>query len=222
MYPHHPGLARSVRTDPGRTRSPQVAAAAVRAAAALMLLAVTGVPTRAAQVLDVRVTRDAARFLIAMRVVVDAPAPAVFRALQDYPAMPSYNPDLRTAVVEPTAEPNRVRLFTTVHTCVLLFCRTLHQEQLMTATTTARGGILRSELVPASGAFGGRGRWTVSPCGAGSSRACMDVQIVLVPAFWVPPVLGPWLIGRKMQEEAQLTSQGIEQLARGAGSNATE
>jgi hypothetical protein len=43
---------------------------------------------------------------------------------------------------------------------------------------------------------------------------CLDVRIELVPAFWVPPVIGPWVIRRKMEEEARLTSAGLEQMAR--------
>ena len=176
------------------------------------------VPARAAQVLGVRVTREQARFLIGMRIVFDAAPARVFAALRDYPAMVRYNPDLRAVRVETTSEPDRVRLFTTVHTCVLLFCKTVRQQQLMTASASADGGggILQAQLIPQRGAFEGHARWTVEPCRANRSPTCMDVRIVLVPLFWMPPVLGPWLIRRKMQQEAQLTSRGLERIAHGA------
>ncbi|HEV2270246.1 MAG TPA: hypothetical protein VGR92_12360, partial [Steroidobacteraceae bacterium] len=89
-------------------------------------------PAFAAQVSGVHVTRDGTRFQIDMHIAIDEPAPAVFRALQDYPAMARFNPDLRSVRVQSTASPDRVRLFTAVHTCVLIFCKTMHQEQIMT------------------------------------------------------------------------------------------
>jgi hypothetical protein len=187
----------------------------------LLLLAVLGCAApqaRAAQVLGVNVTRAHGRFVIGMRIIIDAPPPAVFRALQDYPAMLRYNPDLRAVRVQPTGTPDRVRLFTTVHTCVLMFCKTLHQEQLMTATARADGGVLEARLLPRGGAFrAGYGRWTVIPCPAAPARTCLRARIELVPAFWVPPVLGPWVIRRKMLAEARRTSRGLEAVARLGG-----
>lgn len=168
----------------------------------------------AAQVSDVQVKRDGARFRIDMHLIIDASAPAVFRALQDYAAMARYNPDLRAVRVKPTHTPDRLRLFTTIHACVLIFCKTMHQEQIMTARTGADGGTLDAELVPHGGDFkGGHGVWIVRPCSAGRTMTCMDVQIQLVPAFWVPPVIGPWVLRRKMDEEAHRTVTGLEQVS---------
>jgi len=168
----------------------------------------------AAQVLGVQVEQDEQRFRIDMQVAIDAAPLPVFRALQDYAAMPRYNRDLRAVRIEPTSVPNTVRLFTTIHTCVLLFCKTMHQEQLMTATAHATGGLLEAVLIPQSGAFSGQGHWLVKPCEAQRPSACLDIQLELVPQFWVPPLIGPWLIRRTMYEEAERSTRGLEQVAR--------
>jgi hypothetical protein len=181
-------------------------------------MSLASMQTDAAQVLGVQVGRDDQRFRIDMHVAIDAGPVQVFRALQDYAAMPRYNPDLRAVRIEPTSAPNRVRLFTTIHTCVLLFCKTMHQEQLMTAAANATGGHLEAELIPHSGAFSGQGHWLVKPCGAQRPSACLDIQLELVPQFWVPPVIGPWLIRRTMYDEAQRSTQGLEQVAQGRSS----
>lgn len=179
-----------------------------------MLLCLT-MQAHAAQVSEVRVSRNGARFLIDMHMVIDAPPPAVFRALQDYATMARYNPDLRSVRVELTAAPDRVHLFTTVHVCVLIFCKTMHQEQVMTATASVDGGSLDAKLVPHGGDFkGGHGRWIVRPCPTARAATCMDVRIELLPAFWVPPVIGPWVLRRKMDEEARRTGAGLELSAR--------
>jgi len=178
---------------------------------ALLLFAVSA---QAAQVSGVQVARNGGRFLIDMHIAVHAPAPAVFRALQDYGAMARYNSDLRAVRVERTPAPDRVRLFTTIHACVLIFCKTMREEQLMTATAIADGGTLHAELLPYGDFKSGRGVWMVKPCPTARSVTCLDVRIELVPAFWVPPVLGPWAIGRTMDEEARRTGDGLEKTAR--------
>lgn len=173
------------------------------------------VQAHAAQVLGVQVTRSGTQFLIDMHLSVDAAPPEVFRALQDYATMARYNPDLRSVRVEPTTARDRVRLFTAIHTCVLIFCKTMHQEQIMTATASTDGGTLRAELLPYGGDFtGGYGLWIVRPCPTSRAVTCMDVRLELIPAFWVPPVIGPWVIRKKMDEEARRTSAGLERTAR--------
>lgn len=171
------------------------------------------IPAHAAQVSSVQVTREGAHFLIDMHLSISASPPAVFRALQDYAAMARFNPDLRAVRIEKTKSPDRVRLFTTVHTCLLIFCKTMHQEQIMTAAASAEGGVLHAALV--SGDFkGGYGLWIVKPCPGARATSCMDIRIELVPAFWVPPLIGPWVIRSKMDEEARRTSAGLERTAR--------
>lgn len=175
----------------------------------------------AAQVLSVQVTRDGARFVIGMHIAVDASPPAVFRALQDYSAMMRFNPDLRAVRVQPTGTAGRVRLFTTIHACVLVFCKTLRQDELMTAVANTDGGVLEAELLPYGGDFkGGHARWTVAACGGGRSMTCLDARIELLPAFWVPPVIGPWALRREMAEEARRTSIGLEVAARASRAQA--
>lgn len=192
------------------TRSPKIC----RWLLCLPLLFAGG--AQAAEVSGVQVARNGERFLIDMHIAIDAPAPAVFLAMQDYPAMARYIPDMRAVRVEPTPAPDRVRLFTTIHTCVLIFCKTMHQAQIMTATASTDGGSLNAELLPYGGDFkAGRAVWVVKPCPTGRALSCLDITIELVPAFWVPPVLGPWVIGRKMREEARYTGDGLEQTARG-------
>ena len=178
---------------------------------ALLLFAASA---QAAQVSGVQVARHGERFRIDMHIAIQAPAPAVFRALQDYAAMARYNPDLRAVRVERTSAPDRVRLFTTIHACVLVFCKTMRQEQIMTATAIADGGTLNAVLLPYGDFKGGRGVWMVKPCPTAHAVTCLDVSIELVPVFWVPPVLGPWAIGRTMDEEARRTGDGLERTAR--------
>ncbi len=128
--------------------------------------------------------------------------------------MPRFNPDLRRVRVEPTAQPHRIRLFVTVHACVLIFCKTMRQEQLVTVTRKAHGGLISAQLVPHGGDFrGGQASWRVHPCTTVNAPSCLEVRIELQPAFWVPPLIGPWILQRKLYTEARRSSRGIELMA---------
>ncbi len=187
--------------------------------AALLLAALTALspsPSFAdtgARILGVQVVRHGSRFSIELQMTLRESPRAVFAALQDYRAMPRYNRDLRTVRVEPTSHPDAVQLFTTVHACVLMFCRTLRQTQIMTAAADTHGGTLRAVLLPGGSFRSGHARWTVRPCAQARGLTCLDMHIALEPAFWVPPVIGPWILRHKMAEEARRSGIGLARVA---------
>jgi hypothetical protein len=182
--------------------------------AALVMLLCLVRPACAEQILAVHVSRHGSHFVIALRIALAVPPAAAFAALQDYTAMPRFNPDLRRVRVKPTARPDRVRLFVTVHACVLIFCKTLHQEQIVTATPEPQGGRMSARLVPQGGDFrSGQASWWVHPCATVNAPSCLQIRIALQPAFWVPPLIGPWILQRKLYREARRSSRGIEQIA---------
>jgi hypothetical protein len=180
------------------------------------LFALTPSPSFAsatARILDVQVRRQGPRFSIKLQMTFRESPRAVFAALQDYHAMPRYNHDLRAVRVEPTSVPGTVMLFTAVHACVLVFCRTLHQTQLMTGAADTHGGTLRALLLPGGSFRSGHARWIVRPCTPRHALTCLDLHIELEPAFWVPPLIGPWALLRTMIEEARRSGMGLMHVA---------
>ena len=59
----------------------------------------------------------------------------------------------------------------------------------------------------------GLARWRMSACADDRRRTCLEFKAELEPDFWVPPLIGPWLIQRKLHQEAIVTAEGIEKLA---------
>jgi hypothetical protein len=57
----------------------------------------------------------------------------------------------------------------------------------------------------------GRSEWKILPAGAGQTRIVL--RRTLEPSFWVPPLIGPWVIKNKMVQELSVMLERLEQYA---------
>jgi hypothetical protein len=169
------------------------------------------VAASAAEIQSLQVSRDGERYRVELEVRLQAPAPAAYAAFTDPASLPLINPAVqKVEVLEPPAAEHG-RLYTEVRVCAVLYCKTLHQVQEMRYAPRPDGGELHAEVLPALSDFAyGRADWSFSGEGAGTR---LHFSAELQPAFWIPPLLGPWLVERSLREEAQRTSAGIERLA---------
>lgn len=178
------------------------------ASAAVLMAA----PSFAVEIEQVDVARKDARYHVALRVRLDAPATASWAAFANPLHLPRINPDVREVRLLDARGAEQLRAYTLVEVCVALYCRRLEQVQDLRYEHRAQGGVASAEVLPALSDFRyGRARWVFRAC---EQRTCLDFEAELEPAFWVPPLIGPWLIQRKLREEAIETSQGLERLAR--------
>jgi hypothetical protein len=172
---------------------------------------VESMPAAAAELQSLQVTHDDDRYRVELEVRLQAPAPAAYAAFTDPASLPLINPSVqKVQVLERPAE-DRARLYTEVRVCAVLYCKTLHQVQEMRYAARPDGGTLHAEVLPALSDFAyGRADWSFRGEGGGTR---LHFSAELQPAFWIPPVIGPWLVERSLREEAQRTSAGIERLA---------
>ncbi len=165
----------------------------------------------AAEVRSLEVSRDGARYRVEMQVELHAAAAAAYAAFTVPANLPRINPAVRQVrVVRPRVD-DQAQLYTEVRVCALLYCKTLHQLQDLRYAPRPDGGDLHADVLPGSSDFSyGRADWQFRPAGA---AARLHFSAELEPAFWVPPLIGPWLVERSLREEAQRSSAGIERLA---------
>lgn len=173
---------------------------------------------RAYELHDIRVTRETPRYRVHMEVSLDVPAAAAYAVFSDVRRLPQINPAVREVrVIEETSTGAR-RVYTDVRMCLSVFCRHLEQVQDMRFEPSAAGGRVRARVIAElSDLRYGLADWTLREC---AGRTCLRFDAELEPDFWVPPLIGPWLIQRKLREEAMQTSAGIERLARMPASGA--
>jgi hypothetical protein len=169
-------------------------------------------PATAAEIQSLQVQREGPRYHVEMQVKLQAPAAAAYAAFAAPGSLPVINPAVQRVQVLQRADDEHARIYTEVRVCALLYCKTLHQVQDLRYAPRPDGGDLHAEVLPGFSDFSyGRADWGFRPDGGATQ---LHFSAELEPAFWIPPLLGSWLVERSLRGEAERTSAGIERLAR--------
>jgi hypothetical protein len=144
-------------------------------------------------VLDSSVSLDAGVYLLSIEARIDAPIDVVYRLLTDYGHLHDINPAVRESRVLRTFSPVKHRIRTVTRVCVLFYCRDVTQIQDM---VQGEDHTIEAVILPRGSDFRqGRGSWRLTGDG---EVTLMHFGAELVPDFYLPALIGPWLIRREM------------------------
>ena len=160
----------------------------------------------AAEILASSVTHADGRYELAINARIDAPRDAVFRAITDYSNLAAINPDIEVSELLATTPGGEATVRTVILVCILVFCKRVEQLQRVTQYDESS---IEAVISPEGSDFrSGVARWQLaSPTAATTELQFSDT---FVPDFWVPPVIGPWLLERKLVREVAETAAYIE------------
>lgn len=162
----------------------------------------------AGQVDQVKVSRDQGRYQVNVSAWLDLPPPKLAAALASYERLTEINDAITAVSILPSPAAGVTRVQARLEACVWFFCRNFTQVQDMRWLSAQQ---LESNMVPQLSDFKyGRANWQLVAENQGSA---LQFSATLEPDFWVPPLIGPAIIKRKMQKEAVETIQGLEALA---------
>jgi hypothetical protein len=140
--------------------------------------------------------------------LVSAPEPRVRALLTDYNHLGRVNPAIEVSEILFTRAPGDYRVRTVTEACVWFYCKRIHQVQ---DVIEAADGSVTATVIPEQSDFRyGYARlhlWQQ----AGGTRVLIRSEVE--PAFWIPPIIGPWLIQRKLRSEALESVQNLERVA---------
>jgi hypothetical protein len=167
-----------------------------RTAVILGVLLLIPAVSHAGKIIESSVTLDDGVYTINALALIDAPPATVFHIITDYEHLSSVNQSIRESRIIETYSPLRHRVRTVIRACILFFCRSVLQVQDIEQVGESR---LVADIVPALSDFRqGRAEWELAGSGGGTS---MQFTAQLEPAFWVPPIIGPWLFRHKIINE---------------------
>ena len=162
----------------------------------------------AGKILDSSVTLEDGVYAIAVDARIIAPPDTVFGFLTDYDHLSSINSSIRESRIIHTYSPARHRVRTRIRACILFFCRSVRQVQDI---EQQNNHLLVAQIIPELSDFRqGRAEWRLSDA---TGATDMHFTARLEPAFWVPPVIGPWLFRHKIISELLESAAHMETAA---------
>jgi len=135
----------------------------------------------------------------------------VFALLRDYDRWQALSPTIRESERLLSFGAHRHHVRSVSSACVLIFCAKLMQVQLVTESPPDR---ITARTLPAqSNVRRGRVEWQLKRVQIdGVEQTELQLDLELEPMFWIPPLIGPWLVGYLLEQEVRTTAQQLERL----------
>ncbi len=163
---------------------------------------------QAAELLDVQVDLRNKRYRLYSEVQFDVSREALYELLIDFEKFEKFT----SAIVESKNleldEKGRPGFYARMEGCVLLFCKSFIRNGYLLLAPIAE---IVAIADPEESDFKySRERWQLIPSGEGT---LMIYDFEMEPAFWVPPIIGPYFIQRTLKRGAHRAVNRIEKLA---------
>ena len=163
----------------------------------------------AGQVRVASVSHQSGSYLVEVDTLVEMDEHRARALLTDYNNLGRVNPAIEVSAILLTRGPGDFRVRTVTEACIWFYCRRLHQVQ---DVTESQDGTVTALLVPALSDFRyGYARLNLWQEPEGTR---ILIRAEVEPDFWIPPLIGPWLIKRKLLSETLETVDRLEQLAK--------
>ena len=173
----------------------------------MRLIAVLLLPSAAlaGEILASSVNHEGTVYSLSVTARIDAPLDTVYRSITDFDNLAAINPAIEESQLLATPALDMRRVRSVIRVCILMFCKRVEQVQ---DVTLMEGYAIKAVIVPQGGDFrSGVAHWQLTASGAATEMLFTNT---FEPDFWVPPVIGPWLIKRKLTREVAETAMYIE------------
>ncbi len=177
-----------------------------------LVLAVVGICTTAtvlpATVRTIDVQYDDGVYRVVSDTYVDAPREAIFEVLTDYERFGRISSAYTDyGFMKPDADGVPI-VYTTMEGCVLFFCVSMRRVERM---ELAAPSSIRTEALPEQSDFKSSvSEWTLVPEAGGTK---MTYRLTMEPDFWIPPLIGPWVLKQRLERGGSGAINRIERLA---------
>ena len=166
--------------------------------------------TAAAELRDISVELVDDRYNMSSKAYFAAAPERLYRVLSDYDLFIQFTSAFVEAYNLPPDHRGRPGFYTRMKGCVLMFCKSFERRGHLVLEPNEE---IVAIVDPGSSDFKyARERWHLAPEGDGT---VLTYSFEMEPDFWVPPVIGPYLIKRTLREDGRDALDRIEALAQG-------
>lgn len=143
--------------------------------------------------------------------LLDGPADAVRAVVTDFERLGRINENITASKVLERYDDGSFKRLLRLEPCVIGICFELDFVERVVID----GPAISTTIVPGEGNFlEGSAQWRIDAVGPRRTR--LQVRATQTPDFWIPPVIGPWVLKRVFLREVTETSERIERLAAAA------
>ncbi|MGB5245773.1 MAG: SRPBCC family protein [Woeseia sp.] len=175
-----------------------------------MLLGLLSVQAGSADLQDVTVRYVEDRYHLKSVAWFDATHEELYRVLTNYDHFTKFTSAfVETRNLAPDSK-GRPRFYTRMEGCVLMFCKSMQRNGYLILKPPYE--IIAVAYPKQSDFRYSRERWHLEPEKGGTK---MTYTFEMEPAFWVPPVVGPFMIKRTLREGGIDAVDRIEAIAQG-------
>jgi len=162
----------------------------------------------AGEVIQSEVEYKDSRYFVSFEVYIEAPQPRVTALLTDYANLTRISRVIKESELYFSLDKNNHRVRVVVEGCVSYYCKRMTQVQ--DVQELGKGLIIGTVLAEKSDFIYAHSRWKIAADKTGT-RVSFDSDFK--PDFWVPPLIGPYLIKKKLHDITLETINGLEKLA---------
>ncbi len=172
------------------------------------------VDASAYQTEETSITFDGNTYAYRFAVVLDAPFSAVAGVVSDHAGLIRINDSITESRVLEQFSASSLKRLVRLRQCVIGFCFKLVFVELVEQD----GADFHAVIVPAESTFlDGVADWTLEMLSDTRTRLTLSAR--QTPDFWIPPVIGPFILKRVFDAEVHETCANIEHFAQSAGTD---
>ena len=161
-----------------------------------------------ATILRTEATHDDERYKLTFEVVINAGRDKVWQIMTDYNRLTRVSKVIVESRILKQEDENRHRVGGTLHACILIFCKTM--KKVVDIEARPQDDIVVTGVPALSDFSYSVEHWEVSAEGA---KTRLRYSAEMVPDFFIPPLIGPWLVKSFLQREIRGIAIKVEELA---------
>ncbi len=163
----------------------------------------------AAEIMSVNVERRDARYIAEVDMRFFSDANTLRHLVTDYPNLTRLNDSILFSKVLAEQGPQSHTVQMRIKACVSIFCKELNQVQ--DVQVLGDGTVVASMRPDQSDFSYGFARWQFW---SEPESVVMRFTSEIEPGFWVPPLIGPWMVKQALYNETVKTGTNLDRLLR--------
>jgi len=157
------------------------------------------------ELIKVTVEVDHDRYHVFGQSLIDASPEFIYETLMDYDNFHKLASGIADTSFLPPDESGQLLAYTRFESCVLFFCKTVEKTEHIDGNPN---NSIHARAIPEISDFiFNESSWQIEKAG---DQTLLTYEAEFETKFWIPPLIGPWAVRRKLTRTAELIGTRIE------------